>query len=152
MAKRFILACLFGLMALPALAVQPDEVLPDPALEARARALSAQLRCMVCQNESIDDSNASLAKDLRILVRERLKAGDSDAEVKDFLVARYGDFILLKPPLEWRTLALWSGPPALLLLGGIAIFLSTRRRQAAAPAPLSSEEQARVDDILKREG
>ncbi|OCC01192.1 hypothetical protein BA190_29880 [Labrys sp. WJW] len=152
MAKRFILACLFGLMVLPALAVQPDEVLPDPALEARARALSAQLRCMVCQNESIDDSNASLAKDLRILVRERLKAGDSDAEVKDFLVARYGDFILLKPPLEWRTLALWSGPPALLLLGGIAIFLSTRRRQAAAPAPLSSDEQARVDDILKREG
>ncbi|MGN8113160.1 cytochrome c-type biogenesis protein [Labrys sp. 22185] len=151
MAKRFILACLFGLMVLPALAVQPDEVLPDPALEARARALSAQLRCMVCQNESIDDSNASLAKDLRILVRERLKAGDSDAEVKDFLVARYGDFILLKPPLEWRTLALWSGPPALLLLGGIAIFLSTRRRQAAAPAPLSSDEQARVDDILKRE-
>ncbi|MEW9306219.1 cytochrome c-type biogenesis protein [Labrys neptuniae] len=152
MAKRFILACLFGLMVLPALAVQPDEVLPDPALEARARALSAQLRCMVCQNESIDDSNASLAKDLRILVRERLKAGDSDAEVKDFLVARYGDFILLKPPLEWRTLALWSGPPALLLLGGIAIFLSTRRRHAAAPAPLSSDEQARVDDILKREG
>ncbi|MDZ5449977.1 cytochrome c-type biogenesis protein [Labrys sp. ZIDIC5] len=152
MAKRFILACLFGLMVLPALAVQPDEVLPDPALEARARALSAQLRCMVCQNESIDDSNASLAKDLRILVRERLKAGDSDVEVKDFLVARYGDFILLKPPLEWRTLALWSGPPALLLLGGIAIFLSTRRRQAAAPAPLSSDEQARVDDILKREG
>ncbi|PRH88087.1 cytochrome C biogenesis protein CcmH [Labrys okinawensis] len=152
MVKRFLLACLFGLMVLPALAVQPDEVLPDPALEARARALSAQLRCMVCQNESIDDSNASLAKDLRILVRERLKAGDSDAEVKDFLVARYGDFILLKPPLEWRTLALWSGPPALLLLGGIAIFLSTRRRQAAAPAPLSSDEQARIDDILGRDG
>ncbi|MBP0578287.1 cytochrome c-type biogenesis protein CcmH [Labrys sp. LIt4] len=152
MVKRFLLACLFGLMVLPALAVQPDEVLPDPALEARARALSAQLRCMVCQNESIDDSNASLAKDLRILVRERLKAGDSDAEVKDFLVARYGDFILLKPPLEWRTLALWSGPPALLLLGGIAIFLSTRRRQAASPAPLSSDEQARIDDILGRDG
>ncbi|MGJ4856719.1 cytochrome c-type biogenesis protein CcmH [Labrys sp. KB_33_2] len=150
--KRVLLACFLGLMVLPALAVQPDEVLPDPALEARARALSAQLRCMVCQNESIDDSNASLAKDLRILVRERLKAGDSDTAVKDFLVARYGDFILLKPPLEWRTLALWSGPPILLLLGGIAIFLSTRRRQAAAPAPLSPDEQARIDDILKREG
>ncbi|QEN91360.1 cytochrome c-type biogenesis protein CcmH [Labrys sp. KNU-23] len=150
--KRILLACLLGLMVLPALAVQPDEVLPDPALEARARALSAQLRCMVCQNESIDDSNASLAKDLRILVRERLKAGDSDAAVKDFLVTRYGDFILLKPPLEWRTLALWSGPPVLLLLGGIAIFLSTRRRQAAVPAPLSPDEQARIDDILKREG
>lgn len=151
MLKRVLLACFLGLMVLPALAVQPDEVLPDPALEARARALSAQLRCMVCQNESIDDSNASLAKDLRILVRERLKAGDSDADVKDFLVARYGDFILLKPPLEWRTLAAWGAPPALLVLGGIAIFLSTRRRRAAVPAPLSPGEQARIDDILKRD-
>ncbi len=152
MLKRVLLACFLAAAALPALAVQPDEMLPDPALEARARGLSAQLRCMVCQNESIDDSNAALAKDLRILVRERLKAGDSDEAVKDFLVARYGDFILLKPPLERRTLPLWAGPPVLLLLGGIAIFIFTRRRQASTPAPLSPAEQARVDDILKREG
>ncbi|WP_448953374.1 cytochrome c-type biogenesis protein [Labrys neptuniae] len=152
MLKRLFLIFILGLASLPALALQPDEVLPDPALEARARALSAQLRCLVCQNESIDDSNATLARDLRILVRERLKAGDSDQAIKDFLVARYGEFVLLKPPLEPRTLLLWIGPPGLLVIGGIAILWSIRRRRVAAPAPLSAEEQARIDDILKREG
>src|SRR5579884_2717033 len=97
-------------------AVEPDEMLTDPGLEARARAISKELRCMVCQNESIDDSQAPLAHDLRVLVRERLKAGDSDAQVMNFLVARYGEFVLLKPPLSWHTLALWGTPPGVLLV------------------------------------
>ena len=118
------LACLF----FPAHAVQPDEVLPDAALEARARALSKELRCMVCQNQSIDDSDAPLARDLRMLVRERLKAGDSDRQVVDFLVARYGEFVLLKPRLHWHTALLWLGPPATLLGGALALFLVARRR------------------------
>src|SRR5471032_2028905 len=103
----------------PAGAVQPDEILPDPALEARARALSKELRCMVCQNESIDDSDAPLAHDLRVLVRERITAGDTDNQVLDFLVARYGEFVLLKPRLSWHTAALWVLPPAVLLVGEI---------------------------------
>src|SRR5207244_3445708 len=121
-------------------AVQPDEIMNDPRLEVRARALSAQLRCMVCQNQSIDDSDAPLAKDLRLLVRERLVAGDSDAAVKGFLVERYGDFILLKPPLEWRTLVLWTVPFVLLLAGLGGALLSARRRRPS-PAPLSEEER-----------
>jgi cytochrome c-type biogenesis protein CcmH len=152
MLRRLLLACLFCLSVLPALAVQPDEMLPDAALESRARALSAELRCMVCQNESIDDSDAPLAKDLRILVRERLKAGDSDKAVKDFLVERYGDFILLKPPLELRTIALWSAPFVLLILGAAGLYLSSRRRRAAAADSLSQTEQSKIDEILKREG
>jgi cytochrome c-type biogenesis protein CcmH len=152
MIRRLLLALLVCFTVLPALAVQPDEMLSDPALEARARALSAELRCMVCQNESIDDSNAPLARDLRILVRERLQAGDSDKAVKDFLVERYGDFILLKPPLEWRTVALWSAPFVLLVLGGAGIYLSLQRRRATSAIALSSAEQAKVDEILKREG
>jgi cytochrome c-type biogenesis protein CcmH len=150
MLRRFFLALCLAFAALPALAVQPDEMLADPTLEARARALSAQLRCMVCQNESIDDSDAPLAKDLRLLVRDRLKAGDTDEAVKTFLVSRYGDFILLKPPLEWRTVVLWSAPFVLLVLGGGGIILSFRRRRMAAPAGLSADEQARVEEILKR--
>ncbi|CAM5770005.1 cytochrome c-type biogenesis protein CcmH [Labrys miyagiensis] len=152
MLRRFLIACLFGLAVLPALAVQPDEMLSDPALEARARALSAELRCMVCQNELIDDSDATLAKDLRILVRERLKAGDSDEAVKAFLVARYGDFILLKPPLELRTIVLWSAPFVLLILGAGGIYAFSRRQRTSKPEALSSAEQARIDEILKREG
>jgi cytochrome c-type biogenesis protein CcmH len=152
MLRRLLIAFLFSLAMLPALAVQPDEMLPDPALEARARALSAELRCMVCQNESIDDSDAPLAKDLRILVRERLKAGDSDRSVKDFLVERYGDFILLKPPLELRTIALWSAPFVLLVLGAAGIYTFSRRQRPAAAGALSSAEQAKIDEILKREG
>ncbi len=139
----------------PLWAVQPDEILPDPALEARARALSKELRCMVCQNESIDDSEAPLAHDLRVLVRDRLKAGDSDAQVLDFLVARYGEFVLLQPRLSWHTAVLWGLPPALLLLGCGVIIVVVRRRGAApvaGPASLSAAEEARVAELLRREG
>ena len=134
-------------------AVQPNEVLSDPALEARARGLSANLRCLVCQNQSIDDSDAPLARDLRLLVRERLVAGDSDAEVTRFLVARYGEFVLLRPPLGWHTLALWLTPALLLALaaGGIGLRISMARRRAApsAPAPLTADEQRRLAGLLK---
>jgi len=136
-------------------AVEPNEMLADPVLEARARAISKELRCMVCQNESIDDSQAPLAHDLRVLVRERLTAGDSDAQILNFLVSRYGEFVLLKPPLSWHTLALWGTPPGLLLLGVIMILAVERRRRAgatAAPANLSPAEQARVAEILGGEG
>jgi cytochrome c-type biogenesis protein CcmH len=137
-------------------AVEPDEMLADPVLEARARAISKELRCMVCQNESIDDSQAPLAHDLRVLVRERLKAGDSDAQIINFLVSRYGEFVLLKPPLSWHTVALWGTPPGLLLLGAIMIIIGERRRRArlaaAGPASLSPAEEARVAEILGSEG
>jgi cytochrome c-type biogenesis protein CcmH len=137
-------------------AVEPNEMLADPVLEARARAISKELRCMVCQNESIDDSQAPLAHDLRVLVRERLTAGDSDAQILNFLVSRYGEFVLLKPPLSWHTLALWGTPPGLLLLGVIMILAVERRRRAGAtaagPANLSPAEQARVAEILRGEG
>jgi cytochrome c-type biogenesis protein CcmH len=140
------------LAAAPATAVQPDEVLQDPALEARARAISANLRCLVCQNQSIDDSDAPLAKDLRLLVRERLKAGDSDPEIVDFVVARYGEFVLLKPRLTPHTLILWFATPALFLaaLAAIALALRRRRSAAAAPAPLSREEKRRLKQILNK--
>ena len=133
-----------------ALAVEPDEVLPDPALEARARHLSSELRCLVCQNQSIDDSAAPLAKDLRVIVRERLKAGDSDDAVRDFVVARYGTFVLLKPPLGWDTVLLWAAPFALLVLIvlGLSLRLSRRRPSPAETSPLSREEQARLDRLL----
>jgi cytochrome c-type biogenesis protein CcmH len=133
-------------------AVQPDEMLPDPVLEARARDLSRDLRCMVCQNESIDDSEAPLAHDLRVLVRERLKAGDTNQQVLDFLVARYGEFVLLKPPLSLHTVALWGLPPAALLIGGLIIVLDLRRRQKVASATeehLSSSEEARIAELLR---
>ncbi len=145
--RRFLLLAVLLLAPLAAHAVKPDEMLPDPALEARARGLSAQLRCMVCQNESIDDSDAALARDLRLLVRERLKAGDSDQQVRDFLTARYGDFILLKPPLEWRTLALWGAPFAILVVGAAGLLV-TQRRRAAAPAALSADEERRLRALL----
>ena len=126
-------------------AVQPDEVLDNPVLEARARALSTELRCLVCQNQSIDDSAAPLARDLRLLVRERLKDGDSDEAVKSYLVARYGDFVLLKPPFEPRTLLLWLGPPAVLAMGSLAIVLGRRKaRHGSDPKPLDVAEQARL--------
>jgi cytochrome c-type biogenesis protein CcmH len=140
--------------ATSALAVQPDEILPDKALEARARNLSKELRCMVCQNQSIDDSNAPLARDLRILVRERLKAGDSDQQVLDFLTARYGDFVLLKPRFGWDTAALWLTPAAVLLIGGFGLVALVRRRRrdqngADWDAPqLSADERARVAELL----
>jgi len=132
-------------------AVQPDEVLKDPALEARARDLSRELRCMVCQNQSIDDSEAPLARDLRILVRERLTKGDSDQQVLDFLVARYGEFVLLKPRLEWHTLILWGLPPVALIGGIFGLFLISRRSksQKLEPAALTKEEQRRLSTLVE---
>jgi cytochrome c-type biogenesis protein CcmH len=132
-----------------AFAVMPDEVLSDAGLEARARALSKELRCMVCQNQSIDDSDAQLAKDLRIVVRERLVAGDSDAAILDFVEARYGAFVLLKPRLNAHTIALWVSPVFVVLAGSLLIW--RRKRQAAADAPsvLTADEEARLEDVLK---
>jgi cytochrome c-type biogenesis protein CcmH len=134
-------------------AVEPDEMLDDPVLEARARALSQEIRCLVCQNEPIDTSNAGLARDLRILVRERLVAGDSDAEVRAFLVARYGDYVLLDPPMKATTYVLWFGPALILLLGALGVFLyfSRLRRAPGAAAPLSAEERARLERLLAHE-
>jgi cytochrome c-type biogenesis protein CcmH len=137
----------------PALAVQPDEVLKDPALETRARALSKEIRCMVCQNQSIDDSDAPLARDLRLLVRERLQAGDSDAGVIAFLTARYGEFVLLKPRFTTATALLWLAPALVLIAGGFGIVWALRRRRLegdsvdAAPA-LTPAEESRVRDVL----
>jgi cytochrome c-type biogenesis protein CcmH len=125
-----------------AVAVQPDEQLSNPALEARARDISGGLRCLVCQNQSIDDSDAPLARDLRLLVRERLQAGDSDGQVRKYLVARYGDFILLKPPFEMATLLLWGTPIVVLLAGGVLAFGWTRRRASVAGALSHDEEEA----------
>lgn len=140
------LAFLFVFSA-QAFAVQPDEVLNDPALEARARALSHQLRCMVCQNQSIDDSDAPLARDLRVLVRERLKAGDSDSQIRDFLVARYGQFVLLEPEKNWRTALLWLAPLLVLLVGGLVLLQFFARPRAAAPKSLSAAEKKRLEEL-----
>ncbi len=154
MPVRRVLAFLFALVIVallpgnPAYAVNPDEVLNDPQLEKRAREISTELRCMVCQNQSIDDSDADLARDLRILVRERLKAGDSDHQVLDFLVARYGEFVLLKPRFSTGTLLLWGTPIALLLVGGIVLVLSVGKRRKNKPQPLSTDEQAALAKIL----
>jgi cytochrome c-type biogenesis protein CcmH len=136
-----------------AYAVQPDEIMADPAKEARARDLSQELRCMVCQNQSIDDSDAPLARDLRLLVRERIAAGDSDAQVMDFLVARYGEFVLLKPRFNPHTLLLWLLPPLALIGGGLALWAYSRRRIAAVqggepPLKLTAAEQARLERLL----
>ncbi|MBW6421280.1 cytochrome c-type biogenesis protein CcmH [Rhizobium sp. XQZ8] len=136
---------------LPAFAVNPDEVLSNPALEQRARNLSTQLRCMVCQNQSIDDSNAELARDLRVLVRERLTDGDTDDQVIDYVVSRYGEFVLLKPRLSTKTIILWATPIILLLIGAAAIlvFIRTRPSQRVVAA-LTADEQARLDKLLKK--
>lgn len=131
------------------LAVTPNEMLANPALEARARSISEGLRCMVCQNQSIDESDADLARDLRVLVRERLTAGDTDAQVLDYVVSRYGEFVLLKPRLSSRTVLLWGTPLALLLVGGIAMFFSARAKRREAPS-LTTDEQAKLDEILRR--
>jgi cytochrome c-type biogenesis protein CcmH len=133
----------------PAIAVQPDEMLPDRMLEARARALSGELRCMVCQNQSIDDSDAPLARDLRILVRERLKAGDSDTQVMQFLTDRYGDFVLLRPRFAWHTALLWATPAAFLIGGAIALVLNGRRRRGAIAERLTPDEEARVAELTR---
>ena len=145
-----VLALALVLLAAPVLAVQPDEVLDDPALEARAREISADLRCPVCRNESIDDSNAPLARDIRLLVRERLVAGDSDDAVIEAVVARYGEFALLRPDASGSNLILWLAGPAMLLAAlGIGITAIRRRADAAAPDDLSAEEEARLKDILR---
>jgi cytochrome c-type biogenesis protein CcmH len=143
---------MLGALASPAFAYQPDETLADPALESRARDLSKGLRCLVCQNQSIDDSDAPLARDLRIILRERLTAGDSDAQAIAFITARYGDFVLLKPPVRPATWALWFGPAALLLIGAGGIVVGLRRRKLAVepqPAALSDGERARLAALLK---
>ncbi len=149
--RHLMVMVLFALaMSGASLAVQPDEVLKDPALEARARDLSRELRCMVCQNQSIDDSEAPLARDLRLLVRERLTKGDSDRQVLDFLVARYGEFVLLKPRLGWQTLLLWGLPPAVLLIGIVALFVQIRRRNSAVAElpPLTAEERRKLSTLV----
>ena len=148
---RRLLLSLIMLVALaaPALAVNPGEELPDPALEARARVISKELRCLVCQNQSIDDSDADLAADLRKLVRERLVAGDSDQQVLDYIVARYGDFVLLRPPFISETALLWLSPFGVVVFGGLGLWLAFRRRHAAPVVQaLDSDEQSRLSSIL----
>jgi cytochrome c-type biogenesis protein CcmH len=148
---RFLLVVLALLSATPLHAVQVDEILPDTALEARAREISSELRCMVCQNQSIDDSEAPLARDLRLLVRERLKAGDSDTQVVDFMVARYGEFVLLKPRMSWHTAILWGAPLTILIAGLFGIGFSVLRRSAGSPLPevaeLSEGERLKLNAI-----
>jgi cytochrome c-type biogenesis protein CcmH len=142
-------ACLT--LARPAFAVLPSEMLADPALEARARAISEELRCMVCQNQSIDDSDADLAHDLRVLVRDRLKAGDTDQQAIDYIVARYGEFVLLKPRFNLRNALLWAAPAIMLVAGGVFIVMAARRRRTSG-AGLSAEEAAALEQILGRKG
>jgi cytochrome c-type biogenesis protein CcmH len=150
------LAMTAALLATPAAAVQPDEILEDPILEERARELSKGLRCVVCRNQSIDDSDAELAKDLRVVVRERLVAGDSNSEVLDFVVDRYGEYVLLKPPFTAGNALLYLGGPLLLILGGLAFWRMTRQRDLvvtdSAPSPLTEEEQRRLARLLDRDG
>ncbi|MEM7267902.1 MAG: cytochrome c-type biogenesis protein [Pseudomonadota bacterium] len=145
------LALIIMLFAAPALAVQPDEILDDPAQESRAREISKELRCLVCRNESIDDSHASLARDLRLLVRERIVAGDNDDEVIEYVVARYGEFVLLRPPFNAGNLAIWLAGPVLLILGGFTAwrFMSGSAKPAAAPTGLTEEEARRVDELTR---
>ena len=145
-----LLALTLAAVPVPASAVEPDEILDDPKLEARARALSLGLRCLVCQNQSIDDSNAPLARDLRVLVRERLSAGDTDAQVLDFVVARYGEFVLLKPRFGPHTYVLWLAPLLVLLLASFGLDRAHRRRRAAPDAApeLSAADRAKLDKLL----
>ena len=145
---RALLALLVVLLtAWPVLAVNPDEVLADPALEARARAISENLRCLVCQNPSIDDSDADLARDLRIIVRERLTAGDTDQEAVQFIVDRYGEYVLLNPVVAPHTILLWIAAPVVLLIGGVAVFVGARRKRAATQATLTDEEKAALETL-----
>ena len=154
--KNFLLAVAVLLIAFPSVAVEPSEVLDDPILETRARKISQGLRCLVCQNQSIDESAAVLARDLRVLVRERLVAGDGDQEVIDYVVSRYGDFVLLKPPFKAATFVLWAGPAVLILLGLIAIFAFFRRNrsgaaEAATVTSLTEDENRRLAALLEDE-
>ncbi len=148
---RLALPFLFALLAAPSLAVQPDEVMKDPALEARARALSTGLRCMVCQNQSIDDSDAPLAHDIRILIRQRIAQGESNEAVRAYLVSRYGDFILLKPPFKPETWLLWLSAPLTLSAGLAAVLIARRRAPLATPA-LSAQEEAQLAALTRKEG
>ena len=149
--KSLFAALVLVLLAFPAIAVEPDEILDDPVLETRAREISKNLRCLVCQNQSIDDSDAELARDLRVLVRERLVAGDSDSGVVDYVVSRYGDFVLLKPPFKGTTYVLWMGPAAIAIGGILAFAVFFRRRQGTveAPPPLSADEKTRLAALMK---
>jgi len=149
MRLRFALALV--LLTTPALAVLPSEQLSDPKLEARARAISTQLRCVVCQNQTIDDSDADLAHDLRVLLRQRLKAGDTDQQAIAFIAARYGDYVLLKPPFDRETLLLWLGPLLVLLAGGVGVGLYLKRRQGGARVTFTPDEQARLEKLLKED-
>lgn len=147
MKKLALVFATLAALSLPVLAVQPDEILSDPALETRARALSAKLRCMVCQNQSIDDSDAPLARDLRILVRERLKAGDTDSQIREFLVARYGQFVLLEPEKSPRNALLWLAPFLVLLAGSLVLFRLFRHPRREVLPPLTEEEKRRLEEI-----
>ena len=147
---RALLAALMLLwLAVPAFAVNPDEMLSDPTLEARARTISAGLRCLVCQNESIDDSDADLAHEIRVLVRERLKAGDTDDQVRQYLVDRYGEFVLLRPVVALHTIVLWAAAPAILVVCGVVLLVSARRRRriVARAAALTPDEQKALDEL-----
>jgi cytochrome c-type biogenesis protein CcmH len=147
--RRLLLVIAIVLSAAPAFAVNPDEVLADPALEARARAISAELRCMVCQNQSIDDSNAELAKDLRLLVRERLTDGDTNEQVMNYIVSRYGEFVLLKPRFETKTILLWGAPLLLAVAGGLSLIVFARKWVGRPTgSKLTAEEQARLRELL----
>jgi len=150
--QRLAFIALLAALSLPAFAVTPDEMLKDPKLEARARVISQELRCMVCQNQSIDDSEAPLAHDLRVLVRQRLEQGDSNSQVLDYIVARYGDFVLLKPPFQLDTLLLWGLPPAALLIGAAALVLAARKRRTVevTPPALSEAERAKLATLSEK--
>lgn len=143
-------ATLWVLTSGSAFAVRPDEILSDPVLEARARTLSEELRCMVCQNQSIDESDADLARDLRLLVRERLKAGDTNDEVMDYIVSRYGEFVLLKPRFDLKNALLWGTPVLLLLAGGLVILRASRSKRMDETAVLNAQEKAMLDELLRR--
>ncbi|WP_035873424.1 cytochrome c-type biogenesis protein [Cucumibacter marinus] len=151
--RRFALILLVMVaLVTPVLAVQPDEMLDDPVLEQRAREISSGLRCLVCQNQSIDDSDADLARDLRLLVRERLVEGDTNKEVVDYVVDRYGEFVLLRPVFDMRTLALWLAAPVLFLVGVIAVLIRSRRRKQRTGSELTADEQAAIDAMLSDGG
>jgi cytochrome c-type biogenesis protein CcmH len=153
MRRALIIVLSLMLQLSPASAVEPDEILTDPALESRARALSAGFRCLVCQNQSIDDSDAPLARDLRLLIRERIQSGDTDNEVRNYVVSRYGDFVLLRPPFGSRTLILWLSP-FLLLLAAVLFMLFRRRLSPGSDLPLTESEEQRLRDLTspRREG